>query len=64
MESISLGKRQQDGRTEVQTTYRFGPSPASDAESDEGSSMPVLKNGRLSITPGINIPTLTVIAVR
>src|SRR5215208_4897688 len=48
VESISLGKRQQDGRAEVQITYRFGSPPASDAESIEDSSMSVLKNGSLS----------------
>jgi site-specific DNA recombinase len=47
VESISLGKSQQEGRAEVQITYRFGPPPASDAESDE-LSMPVVKNGSRS----------------
>ena len=46
VESISLGKRQQDGRAEVQITYRFGPPPASESESDPFTS--VLKNGSLS----------------
>jgi hypothetical protein len=46
VESISLGKRQQDGRAEVQITYRFGPPPASETESDPSTS--VLKNGSLS----------------
>src|SRR5918994_790750 len=45
VESISLGKSQQEGRAEVQITYRFGPPPASDAESEEDLSMPVVKNG-------------------
>jgi septal ring factor EnvC (AmiA/AmiB activator) len=63
VESISLGKSQQEGRAEVQITYRFGPPPVSDTESD-GSFMPGFKNGRESITPGIDTPTLTVIAVR
>jgi hypothetical protein len=63
VESTSLGKSQQEGRAEVQITYSFGPPPASDTEVDE-LSMPVVKNGRGSITPGTNIPTLTVIAVR
>ena len=45
VESISLGKSQQEGRAEVQITYRFGPLPASDAESEEDLSMPVVKNG-------------------
>jgi hypothetical protein len=48
---------------EVQITYRFGPPPASDTESDE-LSMPVVKNGRESFRPDINIPTLTVVALR
>jgi hypothetical protein len=58
-----LGKRQQDGRAEIQIPYRFDPPPASDAESDD-SFMPGLKNGRESFTPDIDTPTLTVIAVR
>jgi hypothetical protein len=48
VESISLGKSQQEGRAEVQITYRFGPPPASDAESEEDVSMPVVKNGSRS----------------
>jgi seryl-tRNA synthetase len=48
VESISLGKRQQDDRAETQITYRFEPPPASDAESVEDSSMSVLKKGSLS----------------
>jgi hypothetical protein len=63
VDSISLGKSQQEGRAEVRITYRFGPSPASDAESD-GSFMPALKKGRESFTPDIDVPTLTVVAVR
>ncbi len=35
------------GFAEARMTYRFGPPPASDADSDD-SSMPVLKNGSLS----------------
>jgi hypothetical protein len=46
VELISLGRSQQEGRAEVQVTYRFGPPPASDAESD--LSMPGLKNGSRS----------------
>jgi hypothetical protein len=45
--SISLGKSQEGGRAEVQITYRFGPPPAPDAESDD-SFMPGLKNGSRS----------------
>jgi site-specific DNA recombinase len=48
VESISLGKSQQERRAEVQITYRFGPSPAPDAESEEDLSMPGLKNGSRS----------------
>jgi hypothetical protein len=48
VESISLGKRQQDDRAEVQITYRFGPPSASDTESEEDVSMPVVKNGSRS----------------
>src|SRR5215211_8904961 len=47
VESISLGKCQQEGQAEVQVTYSFGPPPASDTESDE-LSMPGLKNGSRS----------------
>ena len=64
VESISLGKRQEDGRAEAQITYRFGPPPDSEAESGGDSSMPHFKKGRESFTPDTNIPTLTVIAVR
>jgi hypothetical protein len=45
--AISLGKSQQEGRAEVQITYRFGPPPASDTESED-LSMPVVKNGSRS----------------
>jgi DNA repair exonuclease SbcCD ATPase subunit len=48
VESISLGKSQQERRAEVQITYRFGPPPASDTESEEDLSMPVVKNGSRS----------------
>jgi site-specific DNA recombinase len=48
VESISLGKRQADGRAEVQITYRFGPPPALEAESDYELSMSVFKNGSRS----------------
>jgi hypothetical protein len=50
VESISLGRSQEGGRAEVQITYRFGPPPASDAESYSGSSMPGFKNGRALFT--------------
>jgi hypothetical protein len=48
VESISLGKSQQEGRAEVQITYRFGPPPASDSASEEDLSMSVVKNGSRS----------------
>jgi hypothetical protein len=47
VEWISLGKRQKDGRAETQITYRFGPPPDSEAESDN-SSMSGFKNGSRS----------------
>jgi hypothetical protein len=47
VESISLGKSQQEGRAEVQITYRFGPPPASGAVSED-LSMPVVKKGSRS----------------
>ncbi len=62
VESISLGRSQQEGRAEVQITYRFGP-PDSPSEPN-GLFVPHFKNGRPSITPGTNAPTLTVVAVR
>ena len=52
---------------EVQITYRFGPPPASGSAgspSQGGVFGDALKNGRESITPDIDAPTLTVIAVR
>jgi hypothetical protein len=39
-------RSQQEGRAEVRITYRFGPPPDSDAESD--LSMPGLKKGSWS----------------
>jgi len=63
VESISLGKNQQEGCAEGQITYRFGAPSAPDTESSSDSSMPVLRNGRESITPDTNTPTLTVVAV-
>ena len=47
VEAISLGRSQQEGRPEVQITYRFGPPPDSDGESD-ALSTPGLKNGSWS----------------
>jgi site-specific DNA recombinase len=48
VKSISLGKRRDDGRAEIQITYRFGPPPPSEGESVEGLSMLHFKNGSLS----------------
>jgi hypothetical protein len=45
--SISVGKRQEDGRAEIQITYRFGP-PASSGASEEDSSVGAFKNGSRS----------------
>ena len=45
VQSISAGKRPDDGRTEVRITYRFGPPPA---EVSESSSVVHLKNGSRS----------------
>ena len=64
VESISVGK-QDDGRAEIQVTYRFGPPPAPElSEAPEDASMLQFKNGRQSGTPTINTPTLTVVAVK
>jgi hypothetical protein len=47
VESISADKRPEDGRTEIQITYRFGPS--SDSEGyPEDSSVGSFKNGSMS----------------
>ena len=64
---ITLGKKPENGETEVRFTYRFGPPPESGAAGypyEGGGFGDALKNGRASITPDTNIPTLTVIAVR
>ncbi len=45
VQSISAGKRPDDGRTEIKITYRFGPPPA---ETSEGSSVVHFKNGSRS----------------
>jgi hypothetical protein len=45
--SISIGKRQEDRRAENQITYRFGP-PASSGAPEEGSSVESFKNGSRS----------------
>jgi hypothetical protein len=45
VQSISAGKRPDDGRTEIKITYRFGPPPA---EVSEDSSVVHFKNGSRS----------------
>ena len=42
--SISVGKRQEDGRAEIQITHRFGP-PTSSGALEENLSMGSVKNG-------------------
>jgi hypothetical protein len=46
VQSISAGKRPDDGRTEIQVTYRFGPPP-SETVADQSSVGP-FKNGSRS----------------
>jgi site-specific DNA recombinase len=50
VQSISADKRPEDGRTEIQITYRFGPPSEATAEAypDEESSVVPLQNGRTS----------------
>ena len=47
VQSISVGKREEDGRTEIQITYRFGPPSTSEAP-EQDRSMVHIKNGSLS----------------
>jgi hypothetical protein len=47
VQSISAGKRPDDGRTEIQVTYRFGPPPVSAASPGQSSVGP-FKNGSRS----------------
>jgi hypothetical protein len=48
VQSILVGK-QDDGRAEIQVTYRFGPPPAPElSEAPEDASMLQFKNGSLS----------------
>ena len=64
---VTVDKKPDSGETEVRITYRFGPPPASGSAgppSQGGMFGDALKNGRVSITPDTNTPTLTVIAVR
>ena len=53
VQSISAGKRPEDGRTEIQITYRFGPPPDEgysdgSAGGEEDSFVVPLQNGRTS----------------
>ena len=48
MQSIWVGKRDDDGRTEIRITYRFGPPPAPEGGPTGKLSMPQLKNGSRS----------------
>ena len=47
VQSISVGKREEDGRTEIQITYRFGP-PSTSEVPEQDRSMVHIKNGSLS----------------
>jgi ribosomal protein L29 len=47
VQSISADKRPEDGRTEIQVTYRFGPPPTSEVRPDQSSVEP-FKNGSRS----------------
>jgi hypothetical protein len=47
VKSISVEKRQEDGRAEIQITYRFEP-PTSSGTSEEDSFMVDFKNGSMS----------------
>jgi hypothetical protein len=62
VETVPVGK-QDDGRAEIQVTYRFGP-PSVSRVSEEALSMVHRKNGRAFGTPTIDAPTLTVVAVK
>jgi hypothetical protein len=64
---VTVDKKPESGETEVRITYRFGPPPASgDAgySSEEGVFGDDFKKGRASITPDIDVPTLTIVAVK
>jgi hypothetical protein len=47
VDSISVGKRQEDGRVKIQITYRFGP-PSSSGVPEEDSFVASFKNGNTS----------------
>ena len=64
---VTVDKKPDSGETEVRITYRFGPPPASGSAgspSQGGAFGDEVKNGRESFRPDINIPTLTVVALR
>ena len=64
---VTLGKKPENSETEVRITYCFGPplvSGSGGSPSQGGLSADALRNGRASITPSINTPTLTVVAIR
>ncbi len=61
--SISADKRPENGRTESQVTYRFGPPSASEGY-PEDSSVGSFKNGREFCTPATNALTLTTVTVK
>jgi hypothetical protein len=63
VQSISAGKRPNDGRTEIKITYRFGPPP-SEVGPDQSSFVESFKNGRGSCTPATDAPTLTIVAIK
>ena len=48
LQSISVGKHDDDGLTEIQITYRFGPPPEPEGGPTGKLSMPHLKNGSRS----------------
>jgi hypothetical protein len=48
VQSITIGKKHEDGGIEVRITYRFGPPSSSPAEARGELSMSGLKNGSRS----------------
>ncbi len=48
VQSITIGKRREDGSIEVRITYRFGPPSPPPAEAGGESVVPGLKNGSRS----------------
>jgi hypothetical protein len=67
LDSVEAQVSQKREQAEIAITYRFGPPPVSGSAgspSQGGLFGDALKNGRASFTPGIDAPTLTVVAVR